>query len=139
MTTTLSALAAELLQRLEAEVERRLEAEGDDLPSAGGARALRALAEGVERPRALAVRLAVTPQAAGQSVDRLERRGWVERRTGHGDHRAVTLALTPAGERVLAAVERCEREAELDLARRAGVSRHLAARTALRDLLRSAG
>jgi DNA-binding MarR family transcriptional regulator len=88
VTTTLSALAAELLQRLEAEVERR---------------------------------------------------GWVERRTGHGDHRAVTLALTPAGERVLAAVERCEREAELDLARRAGVSRHLAARTALRDLLRSAG
>ncbi len=135
--TALSALAAELLHRLEATVQRRLEAEGHDPPSAGSARALRALADGVERPRALATWMNVTPQAAGQAVDRLERRGWVQRRTSAGDRRAVTLALTPAGERMLAAVERCEREAELELARAVGAGRHLAARTALRDLLRS--
>jgi DNA-binding MarR family transcriptional regulator len=45
----------------------------------------------------------ITVGATSKAVDRLEARGWVERRANPDDRRSSLLLLTPAGERVLAA------------------------------------
>jgi MarR family transcriptional regulator, lower aerobic nicotinate degradation pathway regulator len=51
--------------------------------------------------RTLARNIALDASTTGGVVDRLEARGWLERRTSPEDRRARQLALTPAGEQVL--------------------------------------
>ena len=51
--------------------------------------------------RTLARNIALDASTTGGVVDRLEARGWLERRTAPEDRRARQLALTPAGEQVL--------------------------------------
>ncbi|MDQ3608220.1 MAG: MarR family transcriptional regulator [Actinomycetota bacterium] len=140
MVETIGTLASLLARGLEADVERRLRESGYEPPSASARRLLGALRGGcAARPGDLAQELDVSPQAVGQALERLESRGWVVRASPPGDRRAHTAALTPAGDRLVGAIERCERDAEVALARTVGPGRHLAARTALRELIRAAG
>ncbi|GLS16116.1 MarR family winged helix-turn-helix transcriptional regulator [Hydrogenophaga electricum] len=52
--------------------------------------------------RTLARAIALDASTTGGVVDRLEARGWLERRTAPEDRRARQLVLTPAGEQALA-------------------------------------
>jgi DNA-binding MarR family transcriptional regulator len=47
--------------------------------------------------------LEITVGATSKAVDRIEARGWCERRANPGDRRSSLLALTPAGRGMLAA------------------------------------
>ena len=52
--------------------------------------------------RTLARNIALDASTTGGVVDRLEARGWLERRTAPEDRRVRQLVLTPAGEQALA-------------------------------------
>ena len=65
-------------------------------------------------------------------VDRLEERGWIERRSGAADRRTRTLHVTPAGQAVLDVVRRVSAEHEAAMTR--GISQ--TERAQLLDLLR---
>lgn len=54
--------------------------------------------------RTLARHIALDASTTGGVVDRLEARGWLERRTAPEDRRVRQLVLTAAGEQALAAV-----------------------------------
>jgi DNA-binding MarR family transcriptional regulator len=62
-------------------------------------RALHYIREGSGRPGALARQLDLTPAAATQLIDRLERRNLVQRRPDPLDRRALRIRLTPDGAR----------------------------------------
>jgi DNA-binding MarR family transcriptional regulator len=65
-------------------------------------RALVVLASrGPQRMAGLAAALAVTPSTAGRMCDRLVRKGLIRRHRDRGDRRAVQVAVTPAGRRVV--------------------------------------
>lgn len=51
--------------------------------------------------RTLARNIALDASTTGGVVDRLEARGWLERKTSTEDRRARQLALTPSGEQAL--------------------------------------
>ncbi len=55
---------------------------------------------------ALAARLEVHPVTVTQSVDRLEKAGWLRRQRCEHDRRAVGLFLTPQAEPILAELQR---------------------------------
>ncbi|HVX31716.1 MAG TPA: helix-turn-helix domain-containing protein [Solirubrobacterales bacterium] len=77
-------------------------------------RVLAAVADGDERASMVAERLALGKPTVSASVESLTRRGLLSREDSADDRRAATLALTPAGEAALAAVEE-EMLARLDL------------------------
>ena len=69
---------------------------------------------------ALAARLQISKQGAGQIVDDMERRGYVERRPDPDDGRARLLHLSGRGRAALAAARRFHRRYERRLAREHG-------------------
>jgi DNA-binding MarR family transcriptional regulator len=69
-------------------------------------RVLAAVAEGERRASHVAERLALGKPAISASVDALCRRGLLIRKPSESDQRVLTLALTPAGERLLAQTEK---------------------------------
>jgi DNA-binding MarR family transcriptional regulator len=69
---------------------------------------------------ALADRLGVSKQGAGQLVDDMARRGYVQSRPDPSDGRARLLELTSRGKRALAAARDFHRRYEQRLARRHG-------------------
>jgi DNA-binding MarR family transcriptional regulator len=69
---------------------------------------------------ALAERLGVSKQGAGQLVDDMTRRGYVQSRPDPSDGRARLLELTSRGRRALAAARDFHRRYETRLARRHG-------------------
>ncbi|HVK23006.1 MAG TPA: MarR family transcriptional regulator [Actinokineospora sp.] len=79
----------------------------------------------------LAVRLEITKQGAGQLVDDMERRGYVERRPDPRDKRARLLHLSAHGEAALAAAREFHRRYERRLVREHGT----AAVRGLREML----
>jgi DNA-binding MarR family transcriptional regulator len=82
------------------------------------ARALMAIARHTDTPpriSELAERLDVTPRSATEVVDALEEHGLVQRRPDPADRRAVRLALTGEGVRVVGEI----REARQEVGRRA--------------------
>lgn len=81
-------------------LSRVLERASTDL-SLAHFRVLSAVADGQQRASRLARRLALGKPAVSASVESLCRRGLLERQTEQADQRAVTLQLTPEGERVL--------------------------------------
>ncbi|MBB2890999.1 MarR family transcriptional regulator [Flexivirga oryzae] len=83
-------------------LSRVLERASTDL-SLAHFRVLSAVADGQQRASRLARRLALGKPAVSASVESLCRRGLLERQTELADQRAVTLRLTPEGERALAA------------------------------------
>jgi DNA-binding MarR family transcriptional regulator len=72
---------------------------------------------------ALAERLGVSKQGAGQLVDDMTRRGYVTSRPDPSDGRARLLELTEQGQRALAAARDFHRRYELRLGRRHGRAR----------------
>jgi DNA-binding MarR family transcriptional regulator len=73
--------------------------------SLGHYRVLSAIASGEERGSHVAARLALGRPAVSAAVESLCERGLLARFEVDGDHRAVTLRLTGAGEQLLARVE----------------------------------
>ena len=88
-----------------ARVARLLERSSGDL-SLAHYRVLSAIAEGDERASRVADRLALGKPTVSAAVESLTKRGLITREDVVEDRRATTLALTPAGEEALAAVDR---------------------------------
>lgn len=70
--------------------------------------------EGLSSSR-LSRRFHVTPQAMGETIATLERRGFIERRDDPADRKILLLLLTPAGAEVVAAAEKIVGEFERSL------------------------
>src|SRR5262245_48662770 len=105
----------------------------DDLGSSDGF-VFRALAEQPMTVSALAGRLDITKQGAGQIVDDMERRGYVVRRPHPDDARARLVDLSPRGRGVLDAARAFHRRREAELAGELGPRAVGVLRTALADL-----
>lgn len=65
------------------------------------AQALRILRRGASTPGGLAAELRVTAPAITQLIDRLARKDLVERRAAKSDRRAIVVALSPKGRRLV--------------------------------------
>jgi DNA-binding MarR family transcriptional regulator len=91
----------------------------DDLGRSDGY-VFRSLAAGPLTVSALAARLGITKQGAGQIVDDMRRRGYVEQHPDPNDKRARQLALTPRGEAALASARAFHRRYERRLVREHG-------------------
>ncbi|HEX4306165.1 MAG TPA: MarR family winged helix-turn-helix transcriptional regulator [Solirubrobacterales bacterium] len=87
-----------------ARMARQLERSSGDLNLAHY-RVLAAVADGDERASRVADRLALGKPTVSAAVESLTKRGLLSREDAAEDRRAATLALTPAGEAALAAVE----------------------------------
>jgi DNA-binding MarR family transcriptional regulator len=87
-----------------ARMARQLERSSGDLNLAHY-RVLAAVADGDERASRVADRLALGKPTVSAAVESLTKRGLLSREDAVEDRRAATLALTPAGEEALAAVE----------------------------------
>ena len=81
---------------------------------------LRTLGAGPRTISGLAERLEITKQGAGQIVDDMERRGYVERRPDPSDARAKLLQLTAQGEAALATARKFHQAYERRLRKRFG-------------------
>lgn len=88
-----------------ARVARLLERSSGDLNLAHY-RVLSAIAEGSQRASRVADRLTLGKPTVSAAVESLCKRGLLLREDVAADRRATTLTLTPAGEEVLAAVDR---------------------------------
>ncbi|HEX8629059.1 MAG TPA: helix-turn-helix domain-containing protein [Catenuloplanes sp.] len=102
----------------------------DDLGRSDGF-VFRALATAPLTVSDLATRLGISKQGAGQIVDDMQRRGYVERRPDPADGRARLLYLSARGQAALAAARRFHHRYEQRLVRTHGP----AAVDALRQLL----
>lgn len=91
----------------------------------------RALADRPMTVQDLAARLQISKQGAGQIVDDMQRRGYVERSPDPSDGRARLVSLSPRGIAALAAARRFHRTFERRLARTHGP----AAVATLREML----
>jgi DNA-binding MarR family transcriptional regulator len=91
----------------------------DDLGRSDGY-VFRSLAAGPLTVSSLAARLGISKQGAGQIVDDMRRRGYVEQRPDPTDGRARQLALTSRGQAALAAARTFHRRFERRLAREHG-------------------
>jgi DNA-binding MarR family transcriptional regulator len=80
----------------------------------------RALADGPMTVSALAERLEITKQGAGQLVESMERRGYVRREPDPDDRRARLVALSERGENALRAARRFHQRYERRLVREHG-------------------
>jgi DNA-binding MarR family transcriptional regulator len=80
----------------------------------------RALATGPMTVSDLATRLGISKQGAGQIIDDIERRGYVERRPDPSDGRARLVYLSERGEAALAAARRFHQGYERRLVRTHG-------------------
>lgn len=110
--------AVRALTRLSRALERRASAAGD--LSLAHYRVLAAVAQGDERASRVATRFALGKPAVSASVEALCARGLLSRGGYAGDQRAVSLALTPAGQQVLDDVEAAMAAELLDVAARTG-------------------
>ena len=109
-----AAQIAELMSRTNRRIRRAAEKELEPIGvTPGQVRALRALAHGPLRVSALARRLDVVPRSATSVVDDLESEGMVIRTPDPDDRRAILVAVTDHGRRVLT---------ELRARRRAGMA-----------------
>jgi DNA-binding MarR family transcriptional regulator len=91
----------------------------------------RALADGPRTVTDLAARLQITKQGAGQIIDDMERRGYVERTPDPGDRRAKLVGLSARGREALASARDFHRRYAEQLVRSHGRE----AVTTLRTLL----
>jgi DNA-binding MarR family transcriptional regulator len=81
---------------------------------------LRALAGGPMTVSTLADRLEITKQGAGQLVEGMEQRGYVERQPDPDDRRARLVALSGRGQEMLRAARRFHQRYERHLVNRHG-------------------
>jgi DNA-binding MarR family transcriptional regulator len=91
----------------------------------------RALAAGPMTVSALADRLEITKQGAGQLVESMERRGYVQRHPDPDDRRARLVVLAPRGRAAFQAARRFHGRYERQLVREHGAARVAAFRALL--------
>ncbi|HZN74892.1 MAG TPA: helix-turn-helix domain-containing protein [Micromonosporaceae bacterium] len=127
----LGILLALAYQQFVRELREAHAAEGFDDAGRSDGYVFRALAARPMTVSELATRLQISKQGAGQIVDDMQRRGYVERRPDPDDARARLLYLSARGEAALAAARRFHRTYEQRLARAHGRP----AVTALRAML----
>jgi DNA-binding MarR family transcriptional regulator len=121
--TDLGILLGLAFQQFVAELNADLREHGfDDLGRSDGY-VFRALDAEPLTTSALAERLGVSKQGAGQLVDDMTRRGYLQSRPDPRDGRARLLELTTRGRRALAAARDFHRRYETRLARRHGRAR----------------
>ena len=102
------------------ELRAHVAAQGFDDQGRSDGFVFRTLSAGPTTISGLAERLEITKQGAGQIVDDMERRGYVERRPDPSDARAKLLHLTEHGEAALASARRFHQAYERKLRRRLG-------------------
>jgi DNA-binding MarR family transcriptional regulator len=120
--TDIGILLALAYQRFVDELRETLAAAGVDDQGRSDGYVLRAVDAGPVTVSELAERLAISKQGAGQIVDDMVRRGYLERYPNPGDRRARLLRLAPHGRDVLAAARRFHRAYERQLRRTHGAS-----------------
>jgi len=79
--------------------------------------------------------LGVSKQAAGQLVDTLVTRGYLDRDTDPDDRRRLTISLTERGQAAAAVIRAAVGQVDADLIRRVGPERVAHARAALAALI----
>ena len=105
----------------------------DDLARSDGY-VFRALADSTLTTSALAGRLGITKQGAGQIVEHMTRRGYLTTRPHPDDARARLLELSARGRGALAAARAFHRRYERSLIRRHGADAVTALRTLLAEM-----
>ncbi|MFG1910090.1 MarR family winged helix-turn-helix transcriptional regulator [Kribbella sp. NPDC048928] len=113
------------------ELREHVTAQGFDDQGRSDGFVFRTLNDGPTTISRLAERLEISKQGAGQIVDDMERRGYVERRPDPSDARARLLHLTERGQAALSAARRFHQAYERRLRGRLGDE----AVDALRDVL----
>jgi DNA-binding MarR family transcriptional regulator len=118
--TDLGLLLAKAYQEFVRDLRTSLAGQGfDDLGRSDGF-VFRALAQAPMTVSDLAARLEISKQGAGQIVEDMELRGYVQRRRDPDDGRARPVELAPRGRQALAAASTFHRKYESHLARRLG-------------------
>ena len=102
------------------ELREHVAAEGFDDQGRLDGFVFRTLGAGPTTISGLAERLEITKQGAGQIVDDMERRGYVERRPDPSDARAKLLHLTERGEAALSTARKFHQTYERRLRKRFG-------------------
>ena len=102
------------------ELREHVAAEGFDDQGRSDGFVFRTLGAGPTTISGLAERLEITKQGAGQIVDDMERRGYVERRPDPSDARAKLLHLTERGEAALSTARKFHQTYERRLRKRFG-------------------
>ena len=102
------------------ELREHVAAQGFDDQGRSDGFVFRTLGAGPTTISGLAERLEITKQGAGQIVDDMERRGYVERRPDPSDARAKLLHLTERGEAALSAARKFHQAYERRLRKRFG-------------------
>jgi DNA-binding MarR family transcriptional regulator len=102
------------------ELREQVAAQGFDDQGRSDGFVFRTLSAGPTTISGLAERLEITKQGAGQIVDDMERRGYVERRPDPSDARAKLLHLTERGEAALATARKFHQTYERRLRKRFG-------------------
>lgn len=105
----------------------------EDMPRAG-AYAIGAISNGAAMADIIRG-LGVTKQAAGQLIDTLVLRGYVERREDKDDRRKLTMALTTTGEEAAAVIRKAANAVDAKLKKRAGEKAVAEARKVLFHLI----
>ncbi|MEV4265864.1 MarR family transcriptional regulator [Kribbella sp. NPDC049584] len=102
------------------ELREHVAAQGFDDQGRSDGFVFRTLSAGPTTISGLAERLEITKQGAGQIVDDMERRGYVERRPDPSDARAKLLHLTERGEAALSTARKFHQAYERRLRKRFG-------------------
>jgi DNA-binding MarR family transcriptional regulator len=102
------------------ELREHVTAQGFDDQGRSDGFVFRTLHDGPTTITRLAERLEISKQGAGQIVDDMERRGYVERRPDPSDARARLLHLTERGQAALSAARRFHQAYERRLRNRLG-------------------
>jgi DNA-binding MarR family transcriptional regulator len=106
----------------------------DDMPR-NGAYVIGAIGNGGATMANIIRGLGVTKQAAGQLIDTLVLRGYVERRADEDDRRKLTVALTTGGEEAAAIIRKAANAVDAKLKKRVGEKSVAEARKVLFSLI----
>lgn len=104
-TDTFGFIVNDLSRIIRAEMDRRTTEAGLGLTTGEGRVLFNALRAGPIRQTALAERLGIEAMTLSGLVDRLEAKGFVERKPDPADRRAKLVTLTDAGKTVVAQIE----------------------------------
>lgn len=130
----LGILLALAYQEFVRELRETHAAEGFDDSGRSDGAVFRALAIRPMTVSDLAARMQITKQGAGQIIDDMQERGYVQRRPDPSDGRARLVYLSPRGEAALAAARRFHKRYEQRLARTIGADAVASLRRALETM-----
>lgn len=116
-TDTFGFIVNDLSRIIRAEMDRRTSEAGLGLTTGEGRVLLNARRTGPIRQAVLAERLGIEAMTLSCLVDRLEKKGYVERQPDPNDRRAKLVTLTAAGDTVVSAIEPIAASIRADAAR----------------------